>query len=269
MNIKDNVFVITGAGNGIGRAIALEILAMGGEVAGCDIKLEDLKQTKSLAGDLGEKMSVFELDITDTQKVADFPSLVIEKHGKVDGLLNVAGIIQPFIKFMDLPIEKINQVMNVNFNGTLHMIRAFLPHLLNNKTKASIVNISSMAGFVPFPRQSIYGASKGALKMLSEGLYAELKDTNVTVSVVSPGGVATDIIINSKLEMKNSDSKKSKSYKLLTPKQAAEIVVDTIVKEKFKVVAGKDAKSMDILYRISPKKAINILIKNMKGMFND
>jgi short-subunit dehydrogenase len=125
---------------------------------------------------------------------------VIAAHGVVDGLINVAGIIRPFVKLNELDYDVIQRVINVNLYGTIHMVKAFLPHLLERPV-AHIANVSSMGGFLPVPGQTIYGASKAAVKLMTEGLYAELLDTNVGVSVVFPGAVATEITSNSGVEM--------------------------------------------------------------------
>lgn len=268
MEIKDNVFVVTGGGNGIGRGVVLHLLKEGASVYALDISLSGLEETRKLAGDLANNLAFEVCDITNREHIETLPSKVKAKFKKVDGIINVAGIIQPFIKFNDLGYDRIEKIFNVNFFGTLYMIKTFLPILLENKTTSSIVNIGSMAGFIPYPRQSIYGASKGAIKMLSEGLYSELKDTNVKVSVVFPGAVATDITKNSGADLKMKEGKKAKAYKMLSVDETADIILNTIRKEKYKALAGKDAKSMDIFYRIAPKKAIHTISKALGEYFD-
>lgn len=166
MVIKNKVWVITGAGSGLGRALTLEIIAKGGSVAMVDINEESLIETESLAGSNSSKLSKHTIDITNKEKVHNFPEEVIKIHGTVDGLINNAGIIQPFININELGYDKIEQVLNINFYGSLYMIKAFLPHLLK-RPDAHIANISSLGGFMPFPGQSIYGASKAALKLVT------------------------------------------------------------------------------------------------------
>ncbi|OMF28233.1 SDR family NAD(P)-dependent oxidoreductase [Paenibacillus sp. FSL H8-0259] len=116
---------------------------------------------------------------------------MIDQHGKVDGIINNAGIIHPFLKVNELEYDKIKLVMDINFYGTLYMVKSFLPYLLKRPV-VHIANVSSMGGFLPVPGQTIYGASKAAVKLLTEGLRAELKDTNVKVTLVFPGGVSTN-----------------------------------------------------------------------------
>ncbi|WP_305954202.1 SDR family oxidoreductase [Paenibacillus sp. FSL H8-0259] len=123
--------------------------------------------------------------------IGALPEQVIDQHGKVDGIINNAGIIHPFLKVNELEYDKIKLVMDINFYGTLYMVKSFLPYLLKRPV-VHIANVSSMGGFLPVPGQTIYGASKAAVKLLTEGLRAELKDTNVKVTLVFPGGVSTN-----------------------------------------------------------------------------
>ena len=118
----------------------------------------------------------------------------------MDGLVHCAGIIQPFVRLKDLDDAAIERVFNVNWWGTLDLTRAFLPVLLE-RPEGHIVNTSSMGGFLPVPGQTIYGASKAAVKLLTEGLHAECQGTNVHVTVVFPGAVATNITTNSGVDI--------------------------------------------------------------------
>ena len=186
MKVADKVFVVTGAGSGIGKALVEVLLEKNAKIAAVDIHEETLQQLKQSVGEKADRISTHTLDISDKQAVEQLPDKIIEAHGYVDAVINNAGIIQPFVKINDLDYKSIEKVMNINFYGTLYMTKSFLPHLLS-RPEAHIVNVSSMGGFLPVPGQSVYGASKAAVKLLTEGLYAELIDTNVNVSVVFPG----------------------------------------------------------------------------------
>lgn len=140
-----------------------------------------------------------------------FANKVVAEHGHVDGIINNAGIIQPFVDLNDLGMDRIERVLNINFYGTLYMVKAFLPFLLE-RPEAHIVNVSSMGGFLPVPGQSIYGASKAAVKLMTEALHSELKGTNVSVSVVIPGGIATDIKKNSDIQYKTETNDKKAEW---------------------------------------------------------
>ncbi|MBI1223016.1 MAG: SDR family NAD(P)-dependent oxidoreductase [Bacteroidetes bacterium] len=264
MKLNSKIIVVTGAGSGMGRQLSLQLLRKGARVAMADIRQENLEETRSLAGKDGEKLSLHLVDISKKEQVEQFPSQVIEAHGNVDGIINNAGIIQPFIHVNELDYEKIDRIMQINFYGALYMIKAFLPHLLQ-RPEAHIANVSSMGGFIPFPGQTIYGASKAAVKLLSEGLYAELKNTNVRVTVIHPGAVNTNISENSGVKL-NIPAEGAKIPPMLQPDKAAEIMLDAIEKNKFRVMVGKDARMLDILYRFNPRRAVDLITKKMSGL---
>lgn len=260
MKANGKVLVVTGGGNGIGRQVVLQLLAKGAKVAAVDLDEKGLKETQKLASK-NKNLSLHIVNITDKESVFQLASDIQKEHGSIDGYVNVAGIIQPFVHVDKLDYNIIERVMNVNFYGTLHMVKAFLPYLLE-RDEAHIVHISSMGGFVPVPGQSIYGASKAAVKLMTEGLYAELKDTRVKVTAIYPGGVATDISKNSNVEMKSTTTQKSSKMKLLTAEKAAEIIISGMEKNRYMVMAGKDAKFLNFLTRLAPKFAAK-MIANM------
>lgn len=262
MNLKDKVIVVTGAGSGIGQELTLELVKKGNKVAAVGHTESHLLETVELAGDLRENISVHVLDVSDQSGVEKLLQEVLSKHGTVDGIINNAGIIQPFVKVQELSYEKINQVMNVNFFGTLFMVKTFLPTLLT-RPEAHIVNVSSMGGFFPFPGQTVYGASKAADKLLTEGLYTELLNTNVRVTSVMPGSIDTNIMKNSGVEMTSAMKSMQGSMKALSAKKAAQIIIRAIEKNKAKVLVGNDAKMMDFLYRLMPVRATTFFAKLM------
>jgi short-subunit dehydrogenase len=266
MQIASKTFVVTGAASGIGKAITMTLLKQGAEVAAVDLKKENLEALKSEFSEWTEKLSIHVLNITDKQGVAKLPAEVIKAHGHVDGLINNAGIIQPFVKVNDLDYDSIDRVMNVNFYGMLYMTKAFLPKLLE-RPNAHIVNVSSMGGFLPVPGQTIYGASKAAVKLFSEGLYAELLDTNVGVTVVFPGATATNITKNSGVKSPISEEAAKKSnIPTQSADKVAQLVVDAIRNNKLRVFAGKDSKFMNKLYRLNPNYATKLIAKQMKSL---
>jgi short-subunit dehydrogenase len=157
--------------------------------------------------------------------------------------------------------------MNVDFYGTLYMTKAFLPHLLG-RPESHIVNISSMGGFLPVPGQSIYGAAKAAVKLLTEGLRSELLGTNVQVTVVFPGAIGTNIAANSgtDLSFESAGSGVWQVIKPLEPSKAAQIIVEGMERNRHRILVGLDSKLMDLLYRVSPKQAANLIFQLMKSL---
>ncbi len=268
MKPQGKTIVITGAGNGMGREMALNLVRRGARVAAVDMSAEALQETVRLAGTSGDNISTHVVNITDKASVDALPAAVQAAHGTVDGIINNAGIIQPFVKLKDLPFEAIERVMNVNFYGTLYMIKAFLPHLLE-RPEAHIVNMSSMGGFLPVPGQTIYGASKAAVKLLTEGLHSELQGTSVGVTVVFPGAIGTNIAQNSGVVgTLNVDASTQKSFPTLPPAEAAEIIIRAMEENRYRVTVGKDARFMDIIYRLHPERAANFIFKKMQSLLS-
>lgn len=259
MKIRNKVIVVTGGGNGVGRALILQLLNQGAHVAAIDINIDGLKETKKLSGD-SKYLSLHTADITNLESIKGVYDEILKAHGAVDGLINNAGIIQPFIHVKDLDIKIGDQVMNVDFCGTYYMISTFLPHLLT-RPEAHILNVSSMGGFLPVPGQALYGASKAAVKQLTTSLYTELKDTNVNVSVVIPGGMATNIKKNSNASNSDITEADKNNKLLLSPEKAANLIIETIEKNKLQRYLGKDANIMNLLMKISPKFSMNMISK--------
>lgn len=264
MKINGKVFVVTGAGGGIGSELVYALLKKGAVVAAVDLRQESLDTLRPVIKD---SLSTHALDISDPDSVAQLPDKIIKTHGSVDAVINCAGIIQPFVKVNDLAFDAIEKVMNVNFYGTLRMTKAFLPHLLK-RPEAYIINFSSMGGFLPVPGQSVYGASKAAVKLLTEALYAELLDTNVRVSVVFPGATATNITKNSGVDIPKlaGDDTKKQSFSMLSAEKAADIVVKGIENNKPQIFTGKDSVFMNRLYRFNPVFATKFIAKKMKSL---
>jgi short-subunit dehydrogenase len=267
MKVKDKVIIVTGAGSGMGRALSLQLLQMRAKVIGVDINDAALQETAALVKDKQDCLKTFVVDITCREVVEQFSKDAERPFGPVDGIINNAGIIQPFIKVNDLGFDKIERVMNVNFYGTLNMIKTFLPQLLTRPV-AHIVNISSMGGFLPVPGQTIYGASKAAVKLLTEGLHAELDGTNVKVTVVFPGAVNTNITKNSGLQSPRQQTGAGKAPKLLPAAKAAEIIIDGMERNRYRVMVGNDAKFMDLFSRLNPKAAAGLISRKMKSILS-
>ena len=264
MKAQGKVIVVTGGGSGMGRELVRHLLSKSAKVVAVDINEAALLETAALAGNPAA-LTIAVADITNRTAVETLVEQVLGTHGAIDGLINNAGIIQPFIKVADLSYEAIERVINVNLYGTLFMTKAFLPHLLT-RPEAHIVNISSMGGFLPVPGQTIYGASKAAVKLLTEGLHSELAGTNVKVTVVFPGAVHTNISKNSGWNHARQSSADVKSAKVLSPVKAAQIIIAGMEADQFRVLVGKDARIMDYFYRLNPKSAAEMIAKKMKRL---
>ena len=147
------------------------------------------------------------------------------------------------------------------------MTKAFLPHL-HGRAEAHIANVSSMGGFLPVPGQTVYGASKAAVKLFTEGLRSELLETNIRVTIIFPGAIGTNIAANSGLDM-GARAEGDDSAPAMTPlavDKAAGIILDGIESNQYRVLVGSDARLMDFLYRVAPKFAANLIFKQMKSL---
>ena len=243
MQIKDKVFVVTGGGNGIAREVVLQLIALGARVAAVDLSEQGLAETAKLAS-AGDRLSTHSVNVTDRAAVEALPAAVRAQHGAIDGVLNIAGIIHRFAPISELTIDEIEKVININYWGTVYVVKAFLPDLLA-RPEAAIVNYSSMGGLVPVPGQGAYGSSKAAVKLFTETLIAELQGTNVRATVVFPGGVSTNITGNSGVAMPDMGASKpaakpAKEYKLTTPQDAARLTVEALAKGAPRLVIGSD-----------------------------
>lgn len=265
MKVQNKVVVVTGGGNGLGRELVLALLSKGASVAAVDIHTAALEETQQLAGAKRDRLATYTVNITDRAMVDALPEQVISRFGTVDGIINNAGVIQPFVRLKDLDYAAIDRVMNVNLFGTLYMTKAFLPHLLA-RPEAHITNISSMGGFLPVPGQTMYGASKAAVKLLTEGLSSELVGTNVRVTVVFPGAIGTNIAVNSGV----MDLEKMKGLEapsnMLAPGKAARIILDGIERNHYRILVGSDARLMDAVYRLNPQRAARFIYNQMSAL---
>lgn len=265
MKLQDRIIAVTGGGNGLGRELVLNLLSRGASVAAVDINESALKETVERSGDKKNKITTHIVNVADKDSVEALPNQVISQHGAVDGLINNAGIIQPFVRLTDLDYEAIQRVMNINFFGTLYMTKAFLPHLLT-RPEAHITNISSMGGFLPVPGQTIYGASKAAVKLLTEGLNSELLSTNVRVTVVFPGALRTNIAANSGVGFSQNTESAEGASRTLAPNKAAQIILDGIEQDRYRILVGSDAAFMDLITRLSPRRAARFIYRQMKSL---
>ena len=259
MKVKGKKIILTGAGSGIGKELTIQLLKKGAYVTGLDINSESLENLKNELN--SNNLSTYTVDMSKPDEIIKFTDEYL-KNNEADILINNAGIIQPFVNIDKIEDSVINRVMNVNFFGPVKLTRLFLPHLLSRK-EGYVVNVSSMGGFFPFTGQSIYGASKAAIKLFTEGLYSELIGTKVNAMIVFPGAINTNISKNSNVEIKNSDNS---NYQMLPADKAAKIIIDGIEKNKFQLYVGSDSKIMHFLYKLNPNSAIKMIDKKMKDL---
>ena len=259
MKIKGKNVIITGGASGVGKELTKQMLKLGCNVASIDINAENLEKLKEELN--SKRLRTYVVDMGNVESIKEFRENYKKDYSDVDIIINNAGIIQPFVKVEELDDKTINKVMNVNFFGPVNLIRFFMEDLTKDRSEQYIVNVASMGGFFPFPGQTIYGASKAALKIFTEGLYAELEKTNVRVMIVLPGAMNTNITTNSNVNIDTDAS--SASFKMLEADEAAAQIIKGIEKNKFKLFLGSDSKFLKFLYKLNSKAAISFINKKM------
>jgi short-subunit dehydrogenase len=262
MKVNGKVILVTGGGNGLGRELVLDLLARGATVAAADIRQDALNETARLADQAAERLSIHRMDVSDREAVRALADDVIRRHGCIDAIVNNAGIIHPFKPVSQLDYGIAEKMINVNLYGVINITMTFLPLLLE-RPEAHIANVSSMGGLFAFPGQTYYGASKAGVKVLSEGLYSELRGSRIGVTVAYPGAIDTNITKHNDAHTAQIE-KFSGLFRGTQPRVAARKIIDAIEARRFRVVIGIDAKVLSVLYRLAPKSTVVLIGKVMK-----
>lgn len=268
MKLGNRVAVVTGAGSGIGRGIALALARRGCHLVLADIAQEGLSQTAREIRESGARVHCYRLDVADREAVRELAQAVEREHGGAQLLVNNAGVALGGT-FEQVSEEDFDWLMNINFHGVVSMTRAFLPQLKRSE-EARIVNISSLYGIVSPPGQSAYSASKFAVRGFSNALRHELAGSNVGVTVVHPGGVATSIAQSARAPAGAPEEEvrrhRAIAQKLLRmpPEQAGEIIVRGIERRKARVLVGFDAVVVALLERLMPVNYWKLLKKGIR-----
>jgi short-subunit dehydrogenase len=254
--IRGGVSVITGAAQGIGRALALNLAGEGADLALVDVDADRLAATAAAAENLGVAVSVHPLDIGDEAAVAALPDAVLARHGRVNLLVNNAGVAL-MGNFDEVSLADIEWLFAINFWGVVRMTKAFLP-VLRREPAAWIVNLSSVFGIIAPAGQSAYAASKFAVRGFSEALRHELDGSNVGLSVVHPGGIATAIAENARVAasvdpaLARQAIQGFKAVARTTPEAAAARIVAGIVRHEKRILIGGDARFIAVMQRFFP-----------------
>lgn len=256
MCLDNRTAVVTGAGSGIGRALAVALARRRCHLALADINEDSLRRTAELVAAPGLRVSCHRLDVSDAEAVSGFPDVVRAGHPGVDLLFNNAGVALwgTFEQISDADFE---WLFGINVRGVVRMTRAFLP-LLRASDDARIVNLSSVFGLFAPPEQTAYVASKFAVRGFSEALRHELEGSSVGVTVVHPGGVATAIADSARatagVSAKEVAHLRAISRKLLRlpPEIAGETIVRGVERRKARVLVGADAQAVALLVRMAP-----------------
>jgi short-subunit dehydrogenase len=256
MQLADRTALVTGAANGIGRAIAVSLARRGCNLALVDIDEDGMAGTEELTRGHNIRVSRHRLDVADRVTAAQLPDVVAAEHGGVDVLVNNAGVAVGGT-FEQVSDEDFEWLFEINFWGVVRMTRAFLP-LLHASKDARVVNLSSIYGVIAPPEQTAYSASKFAVRGFSEGLRHELEGSGIGVTVVHPGGIRTSIAENARipagLSEEEIERRRRKYQKLLRlpPEIAGETIVRGIERREPRILIGSDAKTISLISRLVP-----------------
>lgn len=257
--LEGRVAVVTGAGSGIGRATSAQLAAAGCDLAVVDIDSEGAEETADIVRQSGRRASTHVVDVSNKVLMADLPSAVLAAHGRVNILVNNAGVTIAY-SFDEHSVEDLEWIVGVNFWGVLYGCKFFLPHL-TAEDEAHIVNVSSMAGFIGLPMQSSYSATKFAVRGFTESLSAELFGTNVGVTAVFPGPVRTKVLRSSRHAESGPVDRLADllERRARPPAVVAHRILTAIRRKQTHVAVGFEAHVTDWISRLSPRAAGGLL----------
>jgi len=254
--LANGVAVVTGAGSGIGRALARQLAQSGSALALADIDEAGLQQTVSSLSERGVQLSTHIVDVSDESAVKAFSADVAAKHGRVTLLINNAGVALHG-GFQEISLDDLRWLMGINFWGVVYGVKYFMP-LLKKEPRAHIVNISSVFGLVAPAGQSAYAASKFAVRGFTEALRHELEGSPVFVSCVHPGGIRTPIARRARLGANTPPGSRDEAiarFDRLTPTMpdaAAARILQGVERREPRILIGRDARQIDLLQRLRP-----------------
>lgn len=266
------VAAITGAGSGIGRALAIELATRGASLALSDVDEVGLAETVSLCEGYGVKVTSLKLDVADRDAMFSWADQVSDEHGKVNLIFNNAGVALGAL-VESMTIEDFQWLMSINFWGVVHGTQAFLPHL-----KASgdghVINVSSVFGLVSIPTQSAYNAAKFAVRGFTDALRIELEieDCGVSSTTIHPGGIKTNIARSARIDEHAAElsgdvgdpGEMFEKMAMTKPSKAATQILAAVEKNKRRALIGPDAKVFDLISRLPAGVYQSLLIRGAK-----
>ena len=273
-DFRNRVAAITGAGSGIGRALALALARQGAHLALSDIDEAGLAETVAGSEGLGVKVTSNRLDVADREAVYAWAEAVIAEHGRVNLVFNNAGVaLGATVESMSY--EDFEWLMNINFWGVVYGTKAFLP-LLKLSGEGHVVNISSVFGLISVPSQSAYNAAKFAVRGFSDSLRMELdiEGAKVSVTTVHPGGIKTNIARNARMDASVRDvagdpEKAVRDFErafITSPEKAADQILTAVRRDRRRALIGPDAKAIDLVSRLPAAVYQSVLAKGARSM---
>jgi len=268
--LSTGVAVVTGAGSGIGRALAQQLAAAGSALALADVDQTGLLQTAQSLAKTSALVTRHEVDVADEGGMRSFAEEVSKRHARVTLLINNAGVALEGT-FEEISLDDFRWLMNINFWGTVYGVKNFLP-LLKREERSHIVDLSSVFGLIAPPGQPAYSASKFAVRGFTECLRHELGNTSVGVSCVHPGGIRTAIArrarIGAGVRRTGLEEKAAQFERLFrtSPEEAASRILRGVERGKPRILIGSDAYQIDILQRLRPGTYWKTLSRKLKNI---
>jgi short-subunit dehydrogenase len=257
-DFNGRVAAITGAGSGIGRALANELAKRGAHLALADIDDAGLAETVAQCEGRGVKITSQHVDVADRAAVEAWADRVVTDHGKVNLVINNAGVALG-ATIESVSYEDFEWLMGINFWGVVYGTKAFLPHL-KASGEGHVVNLSSVFGLISVPSQSAYNAAKFAVRGFTDALRMELEISGAPVSVttIHPGGIKTNIAKNARIdesleEMTGDPEKARAEFEkafVTSPEKAARQILAAVQRDKRRALIGPDAKVVDFVSRL-------------------
>ena len=255
-DFRGRVAAITGAGSGIGRALAQDLARRGTHLALSDIDEVGLAETVALCEGHGVKVTSQRVDVADRAAVETWATQVVADHGAVNLIFNNAGVALGATVEGEA-YEDLEWLMSINFWGVVHGTKAFLPHL-KASGEGHIVNLSSVFGLISVPAQSAYNAAKFGVRGFTDALRMELdiESCGVSCTTVHPGGIKTNIARNARMDpsaaLLSGETSVDAFDKIAmtSPAKAARQILAAVEKDKRRVLVGPDAKAIDLIARL-------------------
>ncbi len=261
----DKVAAVTGAGSGMGRALAVALAKRGCHVAIADVHGDGLAEThRRVQAVGGVHCSSHMVDVADRAAVEEFAADVAREHGGVNCIFNNAGV-DVTATVEDMTYADFEWLVNINFWGVVHGTKSFLPYI-KQAGVGHVINTSSLFGLMSVPTQAAYHAAKFAVKGFTDSLRLELADTHVGVSCVMPGGVRTNIVRNARFRISDNQApsqeeivQRFESQAGLSSEEAAEWILRGVARNKARILVGRDAQIAAFLLRLFPVSYLDFL----------
>ncbi|MGI8637992.1 MAG: SDR family NAD(P)-dependent oxidoreductase [Segetibacter sp.] len=272
----NTVFIVTGAGSGIGRQVALQAAKAGAAVKAAEINTSTLAETREIGGQQGLQMETFALDVADKKAVYEFADLVIPKlEGRKLVLVNNAGVGLFSGSFHSTNQDDFEWLMNINIWGVIRMTKAFYPYFIK-QNQGHIVNLSSVFGLGGFANQTAYCTAKFGVRGFTEALRMELLGTGIDTTCVHPGGIKTNIMrsaLPKGPELTEAMHAKATAtfdkVAMTTPEKAASLILEAVKRKKQRLVIGKDGRVIDVITRMIPVGYTKIFKRKMDKTFKE